>query len=426
MSESPKSYKAPTGMPDILPEDMPAWLRLENAVRRLFPLYGYREIRTPLCEETQLFSRSVGEATDIVEKQMYTFSGGENEKSLTLRPEMTASVVRALIEHQLFKQKTMQKFFYIGPMFRKERPQKGRFRQFYQLGIEAFGSQDPLIDAETVMLFQHLLMDLGLSRFGIRLNSIGCMTCRGSYRDTLKQAMQSRLKTFCPDCKRRYERNPFRVLDCKVETCVQARVDLPRITDHLCAACRDHFDSVRKALDQNSVPYQVDPFLVRGLDYYTRTVYEVTSDLLGSQDSLGGGGRYDALVRELDGPDMGAVGFAAGMERLIMVMQQQEGSSVQSGSASDFYIVTIGAEQRPEAFRMLAELRRAGLSGDLDYEGRSVKAQMREGTRSGARFAVILGSDEVSRKVVKVKNMIDGVEVEVARDKMVETIKERR
>ncbi|HRR78769.1 MAG TPA: histidine--tRNA ligase [Planctomycetota bacterium] len=402
--------KAPLGTEDILPEQAAAWQRVEAAARALFARYGYGEIRTPIFEATRLFVRSIGETTDIVEKEMYTL--GEGEDSLTLRPEATAPVVRAYLEHSLHKSRAFQKLYYIGPMFRHERPQAGRKRQFHQIGVEAIGATDPLLDAEVIALACHLLDELGIGGYRVRLNAIGTPASRGGYRDLIKAALSAQQDRLCPDCRRRLDRNVFRVLDCKNEGCIGLSRSLPSILDHLPQEERAHFDRVAEALRSAGVPFEADPFLVRGFDYYTGVVFEITHRALGAQDALCGGGRYDNLIADLGGPPLGAVGFAIGFERLLMALQAVAAPA--AAPALDLYVVTMGAAARLAAFGCVTALRRAGLTADTDYEGRGLKAQMRTANKLGARFVVVLGDNELASGLLKLKHMASGAETEVS------------
>lgn len=401
----PMPTSAPVGTEDVLPERIGAFRRVEAAVRDVCARFGYEEIRTPIFEYRELFERGVGDTTDIVEKEMFVFD------EYALRPEMTASTVRAIVEHALYKRKGLQKLFYIGPAFRKERPQKGRFRQFHQFGVEAVGSPDPLIDVETVLLLSEILTALGVGDTGLKVNSIGCGACRGGYRDTLREAVRADLPNYCENCRRRFERNPFRILDCKQERCRELSAKAPSVIDSNCADCRAHFEAFAAGLRDAGPAFTVEPRIVRGLDYYTRTVYEFTSTRLGAQDALCGGGRYDRLVADLGGPDLPAVGFAAGIERIVMLMEEAA-----PAAAADFFLVTITPAERPAAFALLTRLRRRGLSGDMDYEARKVKGQMRAANAAGARFVLILGPDEAARGRVKLKSMVDGTELELSPD----------
>jgi histidyl-tRNA synthetase len=315
-------------------------------------------------------------------------------------------VIRALVEENLFARRPVWKLWYFGPAFRKERPQKGRYRQFTQVGVEAVGASDPLLDAETMILFADLLDGAGVKSWKLRINSIGCGNCRGAYREALRKAISPDLATYCENCRRRFERNVFRILDCKAD--VEKTAKLPAALEHTCDACKAHMKGVELALREAGVAYRVDPRIVRGLDYYTRTVYEFTSSRLGAQDAICGGGRYDTLVKDMGGPDVGSVGFAAGAERILLAMEGQA-----AATPLDFFGVAVSEDLRGAVFKAVTELRRAGYSGDMDFEGRSLKAQMRSANRSGARYAFLIGPDEAARGVLKLKNMKEGTEREV-------------
>lgn len=398
------------GMRDILPEETPLWQKLEAEIRAAFALYGYREIRVPLVERVELFSRGVGEETEVVDKQMYVFPDRKGLQ-LALRPEATASVVRAYVEHGLHATGDLAKLYYLGAMFRYEKPQLGRQRQFHQYGVEAIGSLDPALDAEVMDLAWHLMERLALRREGLllRLNSIGCRDDRPVYHEALQGYFAARVGDLCPECRRRLETNPLRILDCKEEGCRALARSAPRSVDHLCPGCRGHFADVQAHLADLGLAHEFDPTLVRGLDYYTRTVFELCSRDLGAQDALLGGGRYDGLVELLGGPPTPAVGFAAGMERLVIVLSAQQGVEGASESCLDLYLVPIGDEAKREGARLLAALRRRGLSVDTDYMGRSLRKAMQVAGRS-ARYAVILGPDELARGEIKLKNLTSGDE----------------
>jgi histidyl-tRNA synthetase len=426
--------RAPAGTEDVLPERIADWRRVETAAREVLERCGYREIRTPVFEYTGLFARSIGDATDIVEKEMYTIprstahgagaaagapdAAGDDEDTLTLRPELTASVVRAYLEHGMHKSRPFQKFYYLGPLFRRERPQKGRLRQFHQVGIEAIGSRDPLMDVETIDVFVRFLDAAGVAGSTVNLNSTGCRECRGGYREKLSAHLRVHAETLCENCRRRLDRNVFRVLDCKVKTCQPAIAGAPPIAESLCPACAAHFGAVQEGLKAIGVPFAVNPRLVRGLDYYTKTVYEVTSPHLGAQSAVGGGGRYDDLVAELGGPPTGAVGFAIGLERVLIAREAAEaaarkgaaapGGPAPAGAVSDVYVVAVEEAQRAAAFRLLAALRTAGVRADMDYDARSLKGQMRSANRAGARIALVLGPDEAATGTVQLKDMAKG------------------
>jgi histidyl-tRNA synthetase len=398
------NFQAPEGTRDITPEQVTLWNRLEQAARDCFSRFGYEEVRTPVFEYTALFHKSSGETTDIVEKEMFTFGDPEDKKgTYSLRPELTPGTIRALIEQGLFAKKNFWKVWYLGPAFRKERPQKGRYRQFTQIGVEAVGSPDPLVDAETMVLFAEILKAVGVLAWELRINSIGCGECRDVYRQALKEAIRPLLPTLDDNCKRRFERNVFRILDCKVDA--EKTQNLPRAIDYSCQKCKDHLAVVEKALQACGVPYRIDPRIVRGLDYYTRTVYEFSSSALGAQNALAGGGRYDTLVGSMGGPDVGSVGFAAGVERILLAMGGDA-----APPAPDFFAVAVAGVPREEVFKTVVALRRAGLSGDLDFEGKSVKAQMRIADKTGARYALFIGPEEAQKGVVKLKHMKDGTE----------------
>jgi len=407
------SFQAPEGTRDITPDQVVQWNRLEAAARDCFARFGYEEVRTPIFEYTNLFHKSSGEATDIVEKEMFTFGDPEDKKgTYSLRPELTPGTIRALIEQQQFAKKNFWKVWYLGPAFRKERPQKGRYRQFTQIGVEAVGSPDPLVDAETMILFAEILKAVGVTAWELRVNSIGCKDCRPGYREALKDYIRPLLPTLDENCNRRFERNVFRILDCKVDA--DKLKDAPKAIDHLCQACKDHMAVVEKALQGCAVPYRIDSRIVRGLDYYTRTVYEFSSSALGAQNAVAGGGRYDTLVGSMGGPDVGSVGFAAGVERILLAMGGEA-----TPPAPDFFAVAVADVSRSDVFKTVVALRRAGLSGDLDFEARSVKAQMRSANKSAARYALFIGPEEIQKGVLKLKNMKDGSERTVSQEEAV-------
>ncbi len=402
------NFRAPEGTHDVLPEEAARWRKLEDAARSCFDRFGYEEIRTPVFEHTALFNKASGETTDIVEKEMFKFTDTEGE-SFSLRPELTPGTIRAVIEGGLPAKKNFWKLWYMGPAFRREKPQKGRFRQFTQLGVEAVGANDPLADAETMVLFSEILGAVGVSAWELRINSIGCGECRGGYREALKEAVRPLLPSLCGNCNKRVERNVFRILDCKADA--EKTRSLPAAIDHTCVKCKEHMQGVEGALMDAGVPYRVDPRIVRGLDYYTRTVYEFSSAALGSQNALAGGGRYDTLVRDMGGPDLGSVGFAAGAERILLAMAGDV-----AAPPPDFYAIAAGDLPRSRIFSTVTALRRAGLSGDMDFEGRSLKAQMRSANRSGARYALLIGPEEADKGMVKLKDMKEGSERLVSLD----------
>lgn len=405
------AYESVRGMRDILPQDVGYWTLLEDKVREVARRFNYREIRVPLVEQTELFSRGIGETTDVVNKEMYTFPDKKG-RSLTLRPEATASVIRAYVEHGLFTTEPFQKLFYIGPMFRYEKPQKGRSRQFHQYGVEAIGSLDPALDVEVINLAWELMASLGLEGLSLRLNSIGCAADRKQYRQILRDYFAERIESMCEDCQRRYEENPLRILDCKNDLCQPHIKGAPGSADHLCEACAEHFASVRAHLDRLGLSYTIDSRLVRGLDYYTRTVFELVSVDLGAKDELLGGGRYDGLVEMLGGPSTPGVGFAGGMERLILVLKERMGS-LDDRQRLDLFLATLGEEGRTLALDLARDLRRQGLSVDLDYRGKSLRKQVTQANQLGARYLLVLGDDETASKKGKLKEMDSGGETEV-------------
>lgn len=405
-------YESVRGMRDILPGEIGYWKQVEEKVREVATCFCYREIRLPLIEHTELFSRGIGEETDIVNKEMYTFLDKKN-RSLTLRPEATASVVRAYLEHGLHVTEPFQKLFYIGPMFRYEKPQKGRSRQFHQYGVEAIGSLDPALDAD-VISFAWTLMDmLGLSGLSLRLNSIGCAEDRQRYKKALSGYFATHIDEMCTDCQRRYDSNPLRILDCKNGHCQPHIQQAPASIDYLCADCDRHFAEVQGCLDKLGLNYGIDARLIRGLDYYTRTVFELISKDLGAQDALLGGGRYDGLVQLLGGPDTPGVGFAGGMERLILVLQKKN-SSFGREKRLDLFLAALGEEGRLLALTLAQSLRSQGISVDLDYRGRSLRKQLGHADQIEARYLIVLGEDELSSKQGRIKNMDKREEYEIS------------
>jgi histidyl-tRNA synthetase len=404
------------GMNDILPSEVGRWLEIESTARQIFELYGYREIRTPIVEAAALYARGVGEATDIVKKEMYAFED-KGEDLLALRPEGTAGVVRAFIEHGCHVEGP-QKWFYVGPMFRRERPQKGRYRQFHQIGCEGFGIAEPEFDVEQIAMLADLFARLGI-RSDVHVNSVGDAACRPAYLVDLRAYLSDRRRDLCSDCNERIERNPLRVLDCKVAACQPVLETAPRLLDRLCTACRDHFAAVRTGLDALGVQHRVNPRLVRGLDYYVRTAFELTSDALGAQSALAAGGRYDGLVETLGGQPTPAVGFAMGVERLVMVLEDLErvgGRSAAKPVGPQVFLLSADAAGALEALRLADRLRKAGIPCDLDARGGKMKAQFRQAERVGARYALVLGETEVASRQAKLKDMATRVETPIGLD----------
>jgi len=399
------------GAPDILPDETGKWQALEAVARDVLDRYGYAEIRTPIFERTELFVRGIGEGTDIVEKEMYTFEdrGGE---SLTLRPEATASMMRAYAEHNLGSKSSLVKLYLIGPMFRHERPQSGRFRQFHQVDVEAIGSPGPAVDVEVVALLHHLLEAWGLRGLSLHVNSIGDPACRPKYRDAFLAYLGTHREALCPDCHLRMTKNPLRVLDCKQPGCREIAAKAPALSGYLCDACRDHFAQVRALLDGLKIGYEVDERLVRGLDYYTRTTFEFLNPALGAQNAVAGGGRYDGLVEELGGPPTPSIGFAIGEERILTSLAAQAGPA-ETPPITGVYVATAGSVDLGVAMELTQRLRRRGLRAALDLEGRSLKGQMRQANKDRFRYSLILGTEELARGQVTLKDMIGGVQQEI-------------
>jgi histidyl-tRNA synthetase len=418
-SRGSMNIRAVKGTHDILPDEIPAWHAVEQAARELFARYGYREIRTPVFEETELFARSIGTETDIVSKEMYTFEDRDGA-SLTLRPEATAGIVRAVLEHDLVATDPALKVWSLGPMFRRERPQKGRYRQFHQVDVEAIGFTSPTIDVEIVELALAYLEACGIRQHELVLNSVGDGRCRPAYVEALRAALRGHVSHLCTDCQRRAETNPLRVLDCKVPQDQAIIEALPRITDHLCPECRDHFAEVRRQLDLLAIPYRLSPRLVRGLDYYVRTTFEVLSGALGAQNSVLGGGRYDGLVRDLGGPDVAATGFAVGMERLALLLPARE-----EQARCQVFLAPLVPEALDRALLLQRALRDAGLRAMLDPEGRSFKSRMKQADKLGARLVAILGEDEMARGVWTVRDMARSAQEDVPEDAVLDHLKEK-
>jgi histidyl-tRNA synthetase len=399
-------FKSIKGTKDILPAESAKWQQAESSIRAIMHSFNFREIRTPIFEETSLFARGIGELTDIVGKEMYTFQDRSGD-SLTLKPEMTASVVRAYIQHNLGEQQPLVKVYYISPMFRQERPQAGRLRQFHQFGAEAIGGANPEIDAEIIALACEVYRALGIKNVLLKINSVGCEKCRPGYKKALQDFLEQMLDRLSEPSRQRFLQNPLRILDSKDETDRGLTKNAPLMKDHLCAECKDHFAGLQESLKLFEVPFEIDGRIVRGLDYYTKTAFEIVSNDLGSQDALAGGGRYDLLAEELGGKRTPGVGFAAGIERLLMVIEKQA--------------ISLGIESHPQLFLIAADeagkkwvlqqalvLRRQGISYDFDLLGRSVKSQMREADRQHADFCVVIGNNELQKGTVEIKNLKDG------------------
>ena len=411
-------FKAPRGTMDVLPPESERWRRLNERAAALFRACGYREIILPVMEHTELFARGIGEGSDIVQKEMFVFQD-KGGRSLALRPEATAGVARAFIQHRLETSGLPVKLFYQGPMFRHERPQAGRLRQFHQLGVELIGSPSPSADAEVITMCAQFLAELGVGT-DLVLNSVGDENCRPAYLRSLRSYLQERTQSLCPDCRRRAETNPLRVMDCKSEKCAGVIAGAPSLRDHLCPACRDHLRGVTELLREAGVPHRLDERLVRGLDYYTRTVFEFRDPELGAQNALAAGGRYDHLVEELGGRPTPAVGFSIGVERVMLA-----GPRLGEEESGGVYVVAIGEEARRRAFGLAFRLRREGYRVDLDHLERSPKAQMREADRGGFRWCLILGDEELEGGFFTLRDMSSGVQERVEEERLLESLGER-
>lgn len=401
----------PKGTKDVLPDDAAKWQFVEEKARKTAALFNVKEIRTPVFEHTEVFLRGVGDTTDIVNKEMYTFldKGG---RSITLKPEGTSAVARSFIENGLGNGALPVKLFYITPCFRYERPQAGRLRQFHQFGVEVFGSVTPDTDAEAILLAKAFLDGLGITGLKLNINSIGCKKCRAEYNRALKSYLESRLSEMCGQCNERFSTNPLRILDCKNEECKAVTASAPKITEYLCDECKEHFDGVKALLDSVGVEYLVNPNIVRGLDYYTKTVFEFVSEAIGAQGTVCGGGRYDGLISEMGGADVCGVGFALGIERLLLLMENT-GVSVPENGGVTVYVAPVGKDEYGAAFKEVCALRAAGVSAETDHMGRSLKAQFKYADKLGAKYVAVIGGDELSKGVANVKRMADGQSEEI-------------
>ena len=403
--------KSIKGTQDMLPTDSYKWQFVEKTCLETARLHGYGEIRTPVFEHTELFTRGVGDTTDVVQKEMYTFTD-RGDRSLSLRPEMTASAVRCAIEHGLINDALPVKACYIAPCYRAEKPQAGRMREFHQFGVELFGAPSPAADAEIISLADATLTELGISGYSLEINSIGCPTCRAEDHKALREYFEGRKDQLCETCLDRLERNPMRIIDCKVPGCQEVAKDAPRMIDYLCDDCRQHFESVKKYLDAMNISYTVNPSIVRGLDYYTRTVFEFVSSDLGAQSTICGGGRYDGLFRQLGGPDTPSLGFGMGLERVMLVMDAQK-AAYPEPEKTLIYLAPAGEEAVVRCMALCSQLRAEGFSAETDLNGRSIKAQMKYANKLGAQYTVVIGDRELDSGIVRIKNMATGEETEV-------------
>lgn len=408
----------PKGTNDILPGEIEKWQYIEAIIRELCREYGYSEIRTPIFEHTELFLRGVGETTDVVEKEMYTFED-KGKRSISLRPEGTACAVRAYVEHKIYAQPQPTKIYYLGPMFRYANVQAGRYRQFHQFGVEVLGSRDPAVDAEVITMAMDFYERVGLRDLELCINSVGCPQCRPVHRQRLHDFLESKVGRLCKLCQSRFSRNPMRILDCKEETCRELSMGAPTTTDCLCGECGSHFAKVKKHLDDVGINYTVDTRLVRGLDYYTNTAFEIMASDIGAQSSIGGGGRYNGLVEDIGGPPTPGIGYALGLERIIATMERQ-GLEFPGERRFDLFISTLGEAARDEAFKLLYRLRRSGLAAEMDFMGRSLKAQMKYAGKFNTAYAIILGDEELARGVAVVRNMAVGEQQEIPLEGIIE------
>jgi len=408
------------GFKDILPEESARWQEIETKARALFATFGYREIKTPVLEKTALFSRGIGQETDIVSKEMYSFEDIKG-RGLTMRPEATASVVRAYIQHRLYQNYPIQKLYAMGPMFRHERPQKGRFRQFHQIDVELFGDPGPKSDAEMIILAVYLFETVGLRDLTLHINSLGCPDCRPDFKEKLKSYLAERTSSLCTDCQKRARSNPLRVFDCKVETCSAIVQNAPAIPAFLCGNCKEHFESLKAYLDALTIPFEVNDQLVRGLDYYNRTTFEIQTEHLGAQNAVAGGGRYDGLVKTLGGPDHPAIGFAVGVERVVALL---EASKPVEPRKPDLFIAALGENVSLPAFQWMTALRKQGLWVELDYGGKGLKSQMKKANRLDAQNVLIVGDDEAAAKRAILRDMNTGEQTEVDFNNLVSTLED--
>jgi histidyl-tRNA synthetase len=417
-------YRSLRGTKDILPPEVFFWQKIEAKAREILSLYGYEEIRTPLIEEIGLFNRSLGSLSEVVNKQMFLVkradSKDKQEEIVVLRPEGTAGVVRAYLENNLDKKKDFVKFFYIGAMFRAERPQRGRLRQFHHLGVEAIGSGSSYLDVELIMLAEELLKNFGVDGYKININSLGCNEDKKKFALSIKKNLEGKIKDFCLDCQKRYENNPLRILDCKKRSCQDILKGIALKQDYLCRDCLLHFERVKEGLNNLNIEYKISPLLVRGLDYYTRTVFEITHPDLGSQDALGAGGRYDDLVKELGGPSKPAAGFALGLERVALVVKNKDFAK----NPLRVFVIGLGEESQRQTLKILRSLRQNNISADTDYQEKSLKAALRRADALKVKFVIILGDLELKRGVLQLKDMQRGIQKEINIENLINNPKE--
>lgn len=414
--------KGPRGTKDVLPSEAYKWHYVEGVVKEVAKRFGFEEIRTPVFEHTELFERGVGDTTDVVEKEMYTFTD-RGDRSITLKPEGTAPVARSFIENKLYAETQPVKMFYITPVFRYERPQAGRLREHHQFGVEVFGSSSPSVDAEVINLAMAVYEEFGIKKLELRINSIGCPKCRAEYHKVLKEYLQGRLDKLCTTCQGRFDRNPLRIIDCKSDSCQAELKEVPLMLDHICDECSDHFDKLKKYLEASGLSYIVDPRIVRGLDYYSKTAFEIITDEAGKKGTICGGGRYDKLVEDCGGPSTPGVGFGMGLERTILTLESQ-GIEIPKPRGLDAFIVVMGDAAAYEGFKILNQLRRSGLAADMDHLNRSVKAQFKYANKVNANYTIVIGDDELSKGIAKLKNMINSEETEIDLSDIANILKE--
>lgn len=414
--------KAPRGTKDVLTSESYKWQYLEEIFKEVCEKFGYKEIRTPVFEHTVLFERGVGETTDVVQKEMYTFED-KGGRSITLKAEGTAPAARLYIENNQYSLPQPVKSYYITPVLRYERPQKGRLREHHQFGVEVYGSKEASVDAEVISIAWSIYKKLGVSNIELNINSIGCSSCREEYYKILKKYLSEKIDNLCETCKSRYEKNPMRILDCKNETCQSNIIDAPLMLDYICTECKDHFEQVQIYLNTINIPFKVNPKIVRGLDYYSKTAFEFISKEIGAQGTVCGGGRYDKLLKILGGPDTPAIGFGMGIERLLLTLENNN-IEIPKPKNLDVFIVSIGEEAKKKAFSLLYNLRENGISADKDHLSRSIKAQFKYSNKLNSNFTIVIGEDEIEKEIVILKNMQNGDQNEVKFSEIIETLKD--
>lgn len=416
--------KAPRGTKDITPKDVYKWHYIEKKFREICALYGYEEIRTPIFEHTEVFSRSVGDTTDVVQKEMYTFTD-RGDRQLSLKPEGTAGVIRSFIENKMYADTQPTKLYYITPCFRYERPQAGRQRQFHQFGIEVLGSDGPSVDAEVISLAVQFFNEMGLNNLSVNINSVGCPTCREEYNRKLKEYLDQKVDVLCETCLERKDKNPMRVIDCKNPHCKENLQDIPFMIDHLCEDCKDHFDKLQTYLKEMDINYVVDKTIVRGLDYYKKTAFEIISNDIGSQSTVCGGGRYDGLVEMLGGPKgISGIGFALGAERLLLTLENNN-IEIENPKSTDIYIATIGDAAKTKSFKLIKDLRTNHISADNDHLDKSLKAQFKYSDKLNAKYTVVIGDDELANDTAILKNMKTSEQTTIKLSELVDELKKR-